>query len=256
MELYTSANPVSTCSAMSIGKIPDRRSTCIPITSGDSSHPSAPPLSPPSPPPSAAPAAPASLSPAEPTVGAAPAFAPPAKIGLYSKASPSSSCISCDTTSVPAGAPSSRGATCRMGSPMGTCSQCPFTPPTNSSDSAPYPITVCSRSVHPFGSPSHVYSSSALLISRHTAVASAAVSVAEAPSAFTCHTAITASPANLTMSAPCPHIMSIMLPRYSLRASRIRSAPARLVDVEPTRLRPRAYPSIPSPLLHASASVV
>jgi hypothetical protein len=34
-----------------------------------------------------------------------------------------------------------------------------------------------------------------------------------------------ALPANLTMSAPWPDSMSIMLPKYSFRASRMRSAP-------------------------------
>mmetsp|Transcript_14421 Transcript_14421/g.35188 ORF Transcript_14421/g.35188 Transcript_14421/m.35188 type:complete len:230 (+) Transcript_14421:4688-5377(+) len=146
-----------------------------------------------------------------------------------------------------------------MGSPTGSCSQWPSTPPTTTSDKDPYPMTVCSRSVHPLGRPWHVYSSSAAPISRHTAVARAAVSAAalgDAPILSTSHTAIIASPANLTMSAPCPVSMSIMLPRYSLSAFLMRSAPARPVELDPTRFAPASPPAPPAPRLHISARAV
>mmetsp|Transcript_14424 Transcript_14424/g.35211 ORF Transcript_14424/g.35211 Transcript_14424/m.35211 type:complete len:251 (+) Transcript_14424:1076-1828(+) len=163
------------------------------------------------------------------------------------------------------------GATCAMGSPIGSCSQWPSMPPTTTRDKGPYPMAVCSRSVHPLGRPWHVYSSRAAPISRQTATASAAVSAAAAcpgpasvpvpvpiPVAVlsTCHTAIIASPANLTMSAPCPVSMSIMLPRYSFSASLIRSAPASPVEVDPTRFAPCSPPAPPAPLLHISARAV
>ena len=61
----------------------------------------------------------------------------------------------CAPASEPAGAASSSGATCMIGSPTGTCSQHPSTPPTKRMDSAPYPMAVCSRSLQPGGRPWH-----------------------------------------------------------------------------------------------------